>query len=113
MDEAYAGGGLTVELHYLMASATTGDVDLGAALQSLADGDDRSGAVAWAENTTVNTTVPAVAETIGVVAVTFTNGADMDSVAAGDKFRLRARRLGSADTAAGDMRLLGILVKET
>lgn len=112
---SYAGGGLTVEFVYLMSEANTSDAAvLGAAIQSLADGADVSGTVSWAENT-ATVTVPDDAEEIDVKSVTFTDGADMASIAAGDPFRIRIRRLGAnvADTAAGELRLLAVRVKET
>jgi hypothetical protein len=110
----YGGGGITLEAVFLMASATSGSVVLGAAFQRLADGVDLSGTVSWDENTTTQA-VPGSAETVEQATITFTDGADMASVAAGEPFRLRFRRVGSdgSDDASGNMRLLALRVKET
>jgi hypothetical protein len=48
-----------------------------------------------------------------VTNVAITNGANMDSVAVGEAFRLRIRRDVTNDTAAGDAELLAVEVKET
>jgi len=114
MPSAYGGGGVTLEIDYLMATATSGDVVLAAAFQSLAVGQDLSGSVVWS-NQQVTDTVPATAETVATAQITFTDGAQMDSVAAGDAFRLRFARLGSdaVDTAAGNFRALAVRLKES
>lgn len=115
MPENYAGGGLTLEFHYLMAGAnTTDDAIWGAAFQRINDTADVSSSPTWTENT-VTVTVPNAAETVDVATITFTDGADMDSVAAGDLFRMRVRRVAAdaGDTAAGDSRLLAVIIKET
>lgn len=114
MPANYADGGLTLDIYYLMDAGTTLNIVAGAALQRMQSGDDLSSAVSWAENT-VTDTIPAAVETIGIATITFTDGADMASVGAGDPYRLRLRRLGAdvSDTATGKMRIISAILKET
>jgi len=57
-----------------------------------------------------------VSATSGIVVITnitFTDGADMDSVAVGELYRIKITRDVANDTAAGDAELLGVEIKET
>lgn len=114
MPSIYGGGGVTLDIYYLMDAGTTGNVVAGAAFQRMQSADDLSGAVSWTENT-VTDAIPGTAENVGVATITFTDGADMASVGAGDPFRMRLRRLGAdgSDTATGVMRVLKAVLKET
>lgn len=116
MPEHYAGTtGITCTLEIQMASATSSNVRAAIALRERATTDD------W--DTTVHTYVYneatlAVPGTLGLSVkgnITFTDGADMDSVAAGDSFVLRFyRNQGHGDDAAsGDALLERIYVTET
>jgi hypothetical protein len=110
----YAAGGITVYLHWAATSATTGTVGwdvaferIGAAAQDL----DSDG---FATAQTV--TAAAVDGTSGNVKITnvaVTNGANMDSIAVGEAFRVRIRRDVANDTATGDAELLAVELKET
>ena len=112
LPEDYAGGGLTVTVGY-SHSATTGDVDVDIAIERIGDQqlDIDSDSFA-AVNSTDNTTVPSTSGNIDVVSVTFTNGADMDSLAAGEYGRLSIT-FDSPGTATGDIELHWIKIKET
>ena len=57
-------------------------------------------------------TVPGTSGLVDIVNVTFTDGADMDSVAVGELFRLKVAR-DIADTAVGDIELHALEIKET
>ena len=56
---------------------------------------------------------PATAGNVDITSVAVANGADMDSVAAGETFRLRVRRDTANDTATGDAHLVMIEIIET
>jgi len=114
LPQHYDGGGLTVYLHYSMTSATSGDVDWDVAIERIGDQqlDIDSDSFA-AVNSVDNTTVPGTSGNIDVVSVAFTSGADMDSLAAGEAFRLKVTRDAASDTAAGDAELLGVEIRET
>ena len=66
-----------------------------------------------AVNSVDNTTVPGTTGLVDVVSEPFTDGADMDSVAKGEKFRLKVTRDAVSDDAAGDAELGAVEIRET
>ena len=115
MPQAYAGTtGVTVYIHYAMTSATTNTVDWDVGFERVSDQiqDIDSDGFA-AVNSVDNTTVPGTSGNVDVVNVTFTDGADMDSVAAGDGFRIKVTRDAVSDDATGDAELWGVEIRET
>ncbi len=114
MPQHYGGGGVTVFLHYAMTSAVTLTVDWDVAFERIGDQQlDIDGDSFAAVNSVDNTTVPGTAGFVDIVSVAFTNGADMDSVAVGEAFRLLVRRDAVADDAAGDAELVRVEIRET
>ena len=114
MPRAYAGGGLTVYIHYALTSAVTGTVDWDVAFERIGDQQlDIDGDSFAAANSVDNTTVPGTAGLVDIVNVTFTNGADMDSIAVGEAFRIKITRDATNDDASGDAELVAIEIKET
>jgi hypothetical protein len=114
MPRNYAGGGVTVYLHYAMTSATSGDVDWDVAFERIGDQQqDIDGDGFAAVNSVDNTTVPGTSGNVDIVNVAFTDGADMDSVAVGEGFRLKVTRDAVSDTATGDAELRFLEIKET
>jgi len=110
MPQNYAGGGLTVHLQWSMTSATTGDVDWDVKLQRQTDllGDSYAAARSSDDNT-----VPGTAGNVDTTSIAFTSGAQMDSIGAGDLFRLSVIRDASSDTATGDAELISVEIRET
>jgi hypothetical protein len=105
-------GTVTVLVYYMMASATSGDIDWDGLLEAVTDGDSTdldAGDSFDSANSTDNTTVPATAGFIDVVSITMTNA---DSIAAGDYFRLRITRDAASDTATGDAYLLAVELRD-
>jgi hypothetical protein len=114
MPRHYGGGGVTVYLHYAMTSATSGTVDWDVAFERIGDQQQDLDANGFADaNSVDDTTVPGTSGNVDVVSVAFTDGADMDSVAAGEGFRLYVLRDAASDDASGDAELLFVEVKET
>jgi len=116
MPRAYAGGGLTVYIHYSMTSASAAtDIDWDVAFERIGDQQQDVGSDGFATvNSVDNTTVPTGASgLVDIVNVTFTDGADMDSVAVGESYRMKVTRDAVSDTAAGDAELHAIEIKET
>lgn len=110
----YAGGGVTVYLHWAATSATSGTIGWDVAFERHLAGTDTLAADSFASAQTVTAaTVPGTAGILSVTNVAFTNGAQMDSLAVGESFRLRVRRDVSNDTAAGDGELLAAEIKES
>lgn len=113
MPDRYSGGGLRVKIHYSMSSATSGDVDWDVAIERIGDQQLDVDADSFAAaNSVDNTTVPGTSGNVDVVEVTFTDGADMDSLAAGEMFRLSLTRDAASDTAAGDAEVHRVTVEE-
>ena len=116
MPQSYAGTtGTTIHFGFSMSSATSGNVVVDIAYERTGDAvqDIDSDGFATAQSATV-----AVAGTSGHVkesTIAFTDGAQMDSVTAGDNFRIKVTRDAdnASDTASGDMELNWIEIRET
>jgi hypothetical protein len=114
MPRSYASGGLTVYIHYAMSTATSGDIDWDIAFERIGDQQQDLDTDSFATaNSVDNTTVPGTSGLVDIVNVTFTDGADMDSIAVGEGFRVKATRDAVSDTATGDGELVFIEIKET
>ena len=117
LPRAYAGGGLTVYLHVMFSSATSGSAYWQAAIERMDDGtlDTDADSIAAFQGAAGNPNGTSGIMTL--VTITFTSGAQMDSLAAGEMFRLEIRR--DADGSVGtddvttDAELVGIEIKET
>lgn len=115
MPRAYGGGGLTLTL-YWAAAATSGAVVWNAAIRRIADDaeDIDTTAHSYDANAVTATTASAAGE-VDYAAITFTNGADMDSLAVGELFILRITRDADngSDDMTGDALLIAVEIKET
>lgn len=106
--------GVTVYLHYAMSSAVADTVDWDVAFERIGDQQQDLDADGFAAvNSVDNTTVPGTSGLVDIVSVAFTDGADMDSVAVGEGFRLKVTRDAASDDAAGDAELVFVEIKET
>lgn len=111
----YGGNGLTCKIAWA-AAAATGDCVWRAALRRIEDDvDDLDTTAHTYDYNSVTATAPSVIGEVSFESITFTSGADMDSVAAGDVFILRVQRKADdgADTLADDARLITIYITET
>jgi hypothetical protein len=114
MPQHYAGGGVTVYLHYSMASATSNTVDWDVAFERIGDQQLDIDADSFASAQSVDdTTVPGTSGFVDVVSVAFTDGAQMDSVATGEAFRIKVTRDAGSDDATGDAELHRVEIRET
>ena len=117
LDRKYGGSGLTVNLWVGAASATSGSIRFQAAIERI----DASGLDIDADSFTAfqsnGVTAPGTTGMFLVCAITFTAGAQMDSLAVGEPYRLKVRRdadgTSGTDDVATDAQLLAIEVKET
>lgn len=114
MPRNYAGGGITVRVVWMATTAVTGtgawDVAferIGAAQQDV----DTDGFATATSSAAI--TVPATSGHTAVTDIAVTAGTNTDSIAAGEKFRLRVRRNVGLDSAAGDLELVSIELRET
>ena len=117
MPRNYAGGGVTVTVHWMATTATTGTISLDVAFMSITDDADDVDSKAFATVNNANPTTASATGEVDYIAITFTDGADMDSVAAGELFFLKITRdadgTTSTDNLSGDMELVGFEIKET
>jgi hypothetical protein len=110
----YDGGGLTVYIHYAMTSATSGDIDWDAAFERIGDQQQDLDSDGFASAQSVdNTTVPGTSGLVDIVSITFTDGAQIDSIAVGESFRIKVTRDATSDTATGDAELVALEIKES
>jgi len=115
LPRAYAGGGLTVYLHLTdtadtnTAHASYWDVSFEAMVAQDADADGFAAVQSTHVHPNGTSGIPVIAT------ITFTDGAQMDSVAAGELFRMKVTR--DADNGSddwdGDAELLAVEIKET
>jgi len=115
MPRHYAGTtGVTVYLHYAMSSAVADTVDWDVAFERIGDQQLDIDADSFAAvNSVDNTTVPGTSGLVDIVSINFTDGADMDSVAVGEKFRLKVTRDAASDDATGDAELYAVELVES
>jgi hypothetical protein len=110
----YAGGGLTITLIWAASTAVTGDVVWNTAIERLDIGTD-SDADSFAAANAATATASATSGAPIYTTIAHTAGAQMDSLAAGEAFRLKVTRnaVAAGDTIAGDVELLAVEIKET
>lgn len=110
----YAGGGITVYVHASLTSATSGTLGWLVAFERVSDSQQDIDADGFAGNQTITAaTVPGTSGNVSILNVAVTNGANMDSIAVGEGFRLKITRDVANDTAAGDAELWAVELKET
>ena len=105
LSDEYDGGGLTFTRPYSMSSATSNQVRLELAIRRMNDdAEDIDDAHSYQFNG-ASDTVPSAAGELSYPTITFTDGSDMDSLAAGETFILREHRDydHEDDTATGDL----------
>jgi hypothetical protein len=109
----YGGGGITVSVYVALTSATTGTVGFDVAIERIDASSLDIDADSFATAQTITAaTVPGTSGQILKLSVNIADGTDMDSLAAGEAFRLRLRRDVTNDTAAGDAEVLRVTVVE-
>jgi hypothetical protein len=110
----YNGGGLTVTLIW-RSTATSGNVVWSAEIERNLVGTDVASSDSFAAAQTVTDAAQGVAQTFNAATITFTNGAQMDSLATRESFRIRIKRVGSSgsDTMSGDAFLYVVHIRET
>lgn len=114
LPSAYAGGGLTVEVYWAAATATTGTIGWDVAIERIDASSLDIDADSFATAQTITAaTVPGTSGQIKMTSVAITSGANMDSLAAGEAFRIRLRRDVANDTATGDAQMIAMVARET
>ena len=106
--------GVTVVLHWAGSAVGTNTVGWLVAFERMGDGGTDIDSDSFAADATV--TAEAADATTGILdlsSVNITKGANMDSVVAGDAFRLRVTRDVANDNLAGDAELYAVEIRET
>lgn len=113
----YASGGLTCELWCACASATSGTMRFQASIERIDLSSLDIDADSFASAQSAGASAPGTSGQVVKVSIAFTDGAQMDSLAAGEAFRLRIRR--DADGTSGtddittDVQVLRVILRET
>lgn len=115
MPRYYGGGGITATIIWMASSATSGSVRWEMAFERHQDETTDLDTDDFATAKTVDSTAPATNGAPQYASIAFSNGAEIDSIAVGESFRVRLKRLGSNanDTMLGDAELMRIELKET
>lgn len=111
----YAGGGLTLRIRFRAATAITGNVDWEASIErNEADVTDLD-ADSFAAAQSVIDAAPGNLGDFTEAVITFTDGALMDSLAAGENFRLKIERDADdgSDTMLGGAQIVWVVGEET
>lgn len=113
----YRNGGVTVITTWMFTSATTGSLRVQTSFERIAPADLDLDADSFATANSAGGSAPGTNGQTVEVSVAHANGSEMDSVVAGDLFRLKVRR--DADGTSGtddittDAELLAVELKET
>lgn len=111
----YSGGGITVHLHWVGATATSGNVVWSGQFERIGEGQQDIDSDGFASAQSVTAAAPATSGHIDIASITFTNGAQIDSLAVGEAFRFKLFRDAdnASDTMTGDAELFAIELVET
>lgn len=107
----YSGNGVTVYIHYAMATNNTGDINWEASFERIGDQVLDIDSDSFATAQTATETVPATIGHVSIIGISFTDGAQMDALVAGESFRLKITR-DATDTAIGDAHLIAVEIRE-
>lgn len=115
MPRNYAGGGVTLTFFWSAAAATNNGAWAAAFRRVADDAEDLdTTAQTYDYNQTADLTPASAVGEVAYDTLTFTDGADMDSVSAGDYFILRVKRPAPSGTKiTGDCSIHAIEIKET
>lgn len=116
MPRNYSGDtGVTVTLVWMASSATSGDTIWDVSWERHADDAFDLDSDGFAAVNSVTDTAASASGEVSYPTITFTDGADMDSVAVGESFRLNVTRDAdnASDDMTGDAELLRIEIQDT
>lgn len=115
MLRGYASGGLTIDLPWSAASATSGVCRWGVAVRRIQDDAEDIDTSQTYDFNDVDDTAASASGELSYPVVTFTDGADMDSWANGELAIVRVRRNATHanDTMTGDAELWSLTIRET
>ena len=115
----YGGGGLTVTVVWATTSGTSGNAVWQGAFESNTDDADDLDADSFASfNSSGAVAAPSATGEFAYDNITFTDGAQIDSLAAGESYRFKLRRDADNTSAtdsltATDLEVIRVIIKET
>ncbi len=111
----YAGNGITVTLIWAASSATSGDCVWDVAFERHVDDVTDIDATSFAAVQSATATAASASGETSYDDIAFTDGAQIDSLAIHESFRLSVTRDANngSDTMTGDAELLRVIIKET
>lgn len=113
---SYEGGGLSIRAFVAFTSATSGSARLQAAVERMDASSLDIDADSFAAFQSDGVTAPGTSGQVIMFSVTLTSGAQMDSLVAGECFRLKLRRdadgTSGTDDITSDMELVAVEVRE-
>jgi hypothetical protein len=110
----YGTNGITVYVHWGCTTATSGTVGWTVEFERISDSQQDIDSTGFASAQTITAaTVPGTSGNITITSVAVSNGANMDSIAVGEGFRLRIKRDVANDNASGDAELWAVELRET
>lgn len=113
----YSGGGLTIKTSWMASTATSGPARWQTAIERHQRGTDDQDADSFASAQSAGTAATSPSGTEMQTTTTHTSGANMDNLAAGERFRLKVTRdadgTSGTDDMAGDAELVMVEVFET
>lgn len=111
----YSGGGLTVIIGWAATTATSGVTRWDVSIERIDASSLDIDADSFAAVQSVEGTAPGISGQVLYSSVGFTSGAQMDSLAATELFRIKVTRDAdhANDTMAGDAEIIGVTIKET
>lgn len=112
----YAGGGITVKLHWSATGITTGNVVWNVDFERIGTGSQDTDTDGFTASPGAATeAVPGTDGHVKVTSIARANGAEIDSLAAGELFRISVVRdaNNASDTAAADAELHAVVLVET
>jgi len=113
----YGGSGLTIDTWWAFTSATSGSLRVQAAIERIDTSSLDIDADSFASFQSAGGTAPGTSGQVIKVSPAFTDGAQMDSLANGEAYRLKIRR--DADGTSGtddittDAELVAVVLRET
>ena len=115
MPSSYMGGGVTITIIWTAAQNTNKGIWSGAFRRIISNGTNLlTDAFTYDYNTTGDIDPATTVGKVKYSTMTFTNGADMDSVVAGDMFIFRIKRPAPSGTKiTGDITIREIVISET
>lgn len=105
--------GVTLTIGWMAETATSNSCNWEVAFKSVTDDADDLDTKAFAAANTVTATTASASGEVDYATITFTDGVDMDSVAAGEYFRLDINRDATGDSLVDDAELVFMELRET